>query len=285
MQRKNAKLFLRLVSFGLTLFAFYFAFSYSRDLVAEADFTGLKNHLVLLVAAFVCFGFFYGILSIHWLLACRIVRPETNNQQAATFFASQPYKYLPTSLFTFSFRAKFARDLGLPIKQSSYAQVIENFDILASGAFVGVTFYVLSESITSGVLLLMSASLILTALYLRKVSAKIPIIKKTLPLHQMVKLFLVMCTAWVVGGIAFQLVNASLGISQNIYISIAANAASYVISILAFFAPGGIGVREFVLNTFGIQNAPIVVWRLVTFTADMIFGLAGLVYVRLRSAK
>lgn len=279
LKTKRSTLF-RIINLILTVGLFYFAFIYVRELVRKADFNGLSGHYPLLVLAFLLFILFYAALSWHWLLVCRLVREDVRRKQALAFTASQPYKYLPTSLFTFSYRAKFAKQLGLPVKDSSYAQVIENFDIIAGGALVCLISWLMSVSYALGFAALALSLLAMYAVRFMKPSVTVPRMSLELPLYRLVLPFLLVMSAWVISGLSFLLVNRALGLHPDAWMVIAANAGAYAASILAFFAPGGIGIREVVLAAFSIANAPIILWRLLTFAADMTLGFASLIYVQ-----
>lgn len=285
MRNRTLKALARLVSAGLTIGVLYFAYVYGKKLIGSIQFDALEGNYWFLILSFLCFLAFYSILSIHWLLICRLVQRDTSNTQVGSFFASQPYKYLPTSLFTFSFRAKFAKQLGMPLRSSTYAQLLENLNIIGGGLLVGAVFYLLDENYLYAAAFLGVIVSSLVFLRRQKVVLTIPKIHKALPLYSMVVPLVVVCLAWVAGGISFILVNYSLGISPNIWMALAANALGYALSILAVFAPGGIGVREFVLVSLGIQNSAVVMWRILTFVADLLVGfgaLAALKFMRRR---
>jgi uncharacterized membrane protein YbhN (UPF0104 family) len=78
-------------------------------------------------------------------------------------------------------------------------------------------------------------------------------------------------------------VNYSLGLDIDPRLAISANAAGYAVSILAVFAPGGLGVREFTLYLFSVQNPAILLWRLITLAGDLLLGFGAVAYIRLRS--
>lgn len=278
MQNKAVKVFARFVSAALTLGVLYFAYVYGKKLLADAQFNSLDYWFLGL--SFVAFLAFYAILSVHWLLVCRIVQQDVPRIQIGSFFASQPYKYLPTSLFTFSFRAKFSKQLGLSVRRSTYAQLMENLNIVGGGLIVGATFYLLDKGFLYAAAFVVFTVIVMVLLYNRKTAMGIPIIRKTLPVHSMIVPLLVACLAWVVAGISFILISHSLGLSPNTWIAIAANALGYALSILAVFAPGGIGVRELVLVSFGMHGNAIIMWRILTFIADLSVGFVAVLYLK-----
>lgn len=272
MQKNNLNWSLKIINLVLTLGVFYFAYVYGRGLVRETDFTALHGRLWVLAFSFVLFGIFYLLLSIHWFRICRIIDPSCSKKQMLAFFASQPYKYLPTSLFTFSYRAKFARDVGLSLKKSTIAQLIENGSIFVSGFLVAGSLYAVSRH---------AAFIVLPALFLLIIYVFLPghitvtirHRKLKMPTRELLFNVAIASSAWVIAGLSFLGVNYALGLSIDPLLAIAANALAYVTGILAFFAPGGVGVREVILLFFSVASSAIVVWRLLTFVSDLLFGL------------
>jgi uncharacterized membrane protein YbhN (UPF0104 family) len=280
------KRYINIFNLLLTGLLFYFAFNYMAVLLSTANFeTLIGERWLFIVASFAIFVVFYVVFSYHWLLVCRLISKNVDNILILAFFASQPYKYLPTSLFSFSFRAKFAKDLGMGLKQSSYVQLLENFNILSSGALIATVFFVAHHSFTLGIALGLGSFFVAYFVHRRKFVLRLPKSKKIIPIYRMAPAFLVMCSVWIIGGTSFLLTNYAFGLNPNYLLAISGNAAAYVASILAFFAPGGIGVREFVLATFSIQATAIVAWRLLTFSADMLLGFLAVLYIKYKARR
>jgi|GEM_PF-1988693 len=285
MKKNNwLKLTFKVVNFILMVSVVFFAYIYGKSLVSKADFSGLDNNWWILVLAFVCFLLFYVTMSLHWLKVCRVVDPNTKTIQILSFFASQPFKYLPSSIFTFSFRAKYAKQLGMSVKKSTYAQLVENFNILGAGLVVSITFFVFLHSIILGIICLIIFAIILYLLMKFKIEITIPFIKKRrkLYVYKLVPSFLLMILTWTISGVSFWLVSDSLNYTINPCLAISANAAAFVVSILAVFSPGGIGVRELTLALFSIQNSVIIMWRLLTFITDIVVGVGVITYIAIR---
>lgn len=284
MKNRWLKPTLKVINVILMIGVVFFAYLYGKSLISKADFSGLYNNWWILVLAFVCFLIFYTIMSLHWLKVCRIVDPNTKPIQILSFFASQPFKYLPSSIFTFSFRAKYAKQLGMSIKKSTYVQLIENFNIIGSGLVVSTTFFAFSQSIILGLLCLIIFALVVYLSIKLKIEITVPFAKgrRKLYIYKLVPSFILMTCAWVVGGLSFWLVSDSLNYTINLSLAISANAVAFVISILAIFAPGGLGVRELTLALFTVQNSTIILWRLLTFVADIIVGGVAILYILIR---
>src|SRR5665811_1633710 len=107
MKNRWLKTTFKLVNIILIVGVFYFAYVYGTSLLKKTDFSGVVDNWWILTLAFVCFILFYTIMSFHWLKVCRIVEPSTKPIQTLAYFASQPFKYLPSSIFSFSFRSKY----------------------------------------------------------------------------------------------------------------------------------------------------------------------------------
>lgn len=281
----NKKLLLKLLNVFLTLAVVYFCFIYGDHLLDTADFSTLKDRWWMLILALILFLGYYLLAAIHWLWVCRIVKKNVGNSQAVAYAASQPYKYLPTNIFSVSYRAVYAKQLGMPLRDSTYAQLIENFNIVGSGIGVTVLFYAwyLNWMLGASVTILAAAVLGLCVYY--KLTLAVPFTKNKYKIHtySVIPSFLLMASAWFVGGVSFWLTAYSAGLPINFLLAISANAAGFVVSILAVFAPGGIGVRELTLSLFGVQNSAVVLWRLLTFTVDIVVG--GVIVILLKTKK
>lgn len=270
----------RIISMFLTVGVFCFAFVYGKELLANADMTGLQDRGYLLVLAFILFALSYVLSSWHWLRVCKTVNSTaTNNIQMLSFFASQPYKYLPTSIFSFSYRAKFAKELGLSIKDSSVTQFIENINLIGASIGTATLFYITSNYFVYGLILTGVLCIVAILIYEQNVVIKIPKTNRNIHLRIIIPNFALMMCSWVVAGTAFLMVNFAFGLSVNPLLIISANAAAQAASILAVFAPGGIGVRELTLSLFAASNSAIVMWRMITFAADMLLGFGAVIVI------
>jgi uncharacterized membrane protein YbhN (UPF0104 family) len=268
----------------LTIGALYFGVNYFVELVSEITRSKLGiNYFLVSLSGFV-FLLFYVLLSFHWYRLSSLFAGK-KNLQYLSFFASQPYKYLPTSLFTLSFRAKYAKDLGMDIKKSSLAQLIENLNMLSTGILVGAVFYLLSEK-QFLILGLLFAVIVSVWFFTPKklnlnIKSKVVSIDKN---YEFVNLSLT-SLAWIVSGFSFLILAKGLNVDIGIYEALSANALAYTLGILAFFAPGGIGVREWVFSLYSISNVAIVGWRIMTFCADMLLGFIAIGVIAIKKSR
>lgn len=280
MIKNKAKLLLRLTSACLTVALLYFVVSYGSGLISEADFSFQNGQYVSLLGAVLCFLIFYSLLSVHWYMSCRLMDDDTSRRQALAFFASQPYKYLPTSIFTFSFRAKFSRQLGVSVKKSTYAQAVENASIVGTGLIVGGIFYILESSPYFGIAVSAIVAGFLYIAWRSKATIVIPVVKKKASFENLVPMLALSCVAWLFAGLSFWLTAHSLGYSASIWAMVSINALSYSVGIIAFFAPGGIGVREVILLSGGVHTPTVVLWRILTLGIDIVTGIIAAIIIR-----
>lgn len=275
MQNQTTKKLASIVSLAFTAGMVYFAFLYGAELIRDADRAAVSIRSGYAFLSLSLFAVFYLLLSLHWLKLCQLVDREANNTQLLAFFASQPYKYFPTSLFTFSSRAKFARQCGVSLKKSSIAQALENMNIIIAGFITGITALLAERNPLAAVALIFA--LIITY-YLMPSRRTICIRKRELDLRKdfLIQTTLLTILAWVAAGLSLIFLVYAIGYEGLPLLTIiAANSLAYILGILAFFAPGGIGVRELVLVFYGLQAPVIIMWRILTFIFDIVTGLAA----------
>lgn len=279
----SKKLFFNICSLLLTILAVIFGFVYLGGLIDEARSFDYSINPLLLLISLAIFLLFYWILSKHWLYLSNVFK-NTNPKQDLAFYASQPYKYLPTSIFTFSFRAKYSKQLGMSIKSSSLAQLLENINLLGIGAYTALLFYLLSINILYGSALLVGTIFIMFIIP-DKINLSIRAKKLTINKYIEIKAVAMVFLAWIVSGLSFYVLNKGLGINIGLFDAISANSAAYSLGILAFFAPGGIGIREWVFSVFGIASISIVFWRILTFAVDMAVGVITILIIEKKSIR
>ncbi len=255
----------------LTSATVFLSVLYFRSLVDKMNEEAITVNYALCFASLILFVAFYGLLSFHWHRVCRSVDHSQNNQYMS-FFASQPYKYLPTSLFSFSFRANYARKLGMGLKDNAAAQLQENVNLLSMGIFVGVLFH----SVYLGYLWPLFLVLVVTIVVYGVTPTSFKVGYKKYSLHiqklEQAKNMSIVGVAWTVSGLSFYLLSRGVGFDVNTWSAIAGNSFAYTLSIFAFFAPGGIGVREGLFALYGFMGGAIISWRILTLCADLVLG-------------
>jgi uncharacterized membrane protein YbhN (UPF0104 family) len=252
-----------------------------NQLVSTVKPSILLNRPLEVGVSAVCFMLFYGLMSVHWKRICDNYVKFPQQQQWLAFFASQPYKYLPSSLFSFSSRAVYAQKLGLPLKQSSLVQIIENLNILLGGFTLAVILLAYVASPHLGILI--SALGILALAAARRIPlVRVPKTAYKIAGNHWVELFYLSITAWFFAGLAFYFMVLASGTTVSLVSAIAANALAMGLGIIAIFAPGGIGVREFVYSKFSISSTGIIMWRLWTIFIDVVVGLVAILLINRR---
>jgi hypothetical protein len=236
----------------------------------------------LLVIATGLFGVFYGALATVWLLVARMFQPTTLPRVAAGFFAAQPFKYLPTSVFSFSARVKYARDCGVATGSAIRATLLDAVLFIGSGAalWLATGSYVALIIVVS----VSFACLVIVARGWEKL-AGVPLVGRVLPPRRpsavdAAVVAALLGVAWLVSGVALYLVARAYDVPTDTFgiaDAIRSNAVSYAASIAAVFAPAGIGVREALLLEADLPASVIVSWRLLTTAVDLVAGSGAIV--------
>lgn len=263
----------------LALFCAVLAFAgtrLARDL-DELDELPQLGPTLLAVAA--C-ALFYLFISAAWVrLSGPVIGPRGTRLHMA-FLASQPYKYLPSSIFTFTARVRFARWAGLSWKRAAALSVLDGVLLAGSGAAIWVVG--LWPWGTVGVALLAVGvfggwtwiELVLDILWRRRGVTEPPRIDRV-QLFQVSGLY---SAGWIASGLAVSALavgfGADVGLSEATNI-VRINALAFAASILAVFAPAGLGVRETLLLSADLDAEVIVSWRIVTVGFDIIGGTVG----------
>lgn len=241
------------------------------------------------ISSIVAFILFYILQSVAWYSVLGMYSEKKQYILSTTFLASQVFKYLPSSIFSFSFRFIFVKRFGIGAKAVTKAILLENgFQI-----YTGLIFFCLFFGVYRPVFLLLVPLLlcmIYVSFYLAKHDKsyikKIPVVGKMCNftffsytrIHLILLLYL---SSWLLSGLSIYLFRYSVtGQSDNFFNISAAQALSYSASILAVFSPGGIGVKELVLQIGRISDNLILNWRVITVLIDIFVSAIaiGLIY-------
>lgn len=267
----NKKL-INIIQIVLTVLLVIFITAKAGDFLDQVDWQLIIDSWPFVLVAGVIFVCGYVIMAKHWLAVCRIVEPKASSNQTLAFFASQPYKYLPTSIFTFSSRATFASKLGMGLKQSTEAQVIENINLIGSSMLSGMILLLFIYNFLIGAIAAVIVVAICAAIWHKK-SIKIPLIKYNLDLRDWLKSLSIAAFGWLVIGFGFFVITSGIEGRFDPILAIAASDLATGLGILAVFAPGGIGVRELVFHYLTFASSTILIWRLTTFIVDIAIGM------------
>lgn len=255
----------------LTVVLVVFIFAKAEEFLDRVDWQVITDNWPAVIFSGLIFVCGYVVLALHWLKVCRIIEPNASSKQKLAFFASQPYKYLPTSFFTFSSRANFAYKFGMSVKHSSQAQLIENLNLIGSALIIGGILILLNTQIVLGLFVIIIASLACVLLWNQR-SLKLPKTTFVLDLRQWLKSLAVVSLGWLIIGLGFFVMVIGLEGRVEPLLSIAASNLATGLGILAVFAPGGIGIRELVFHYLSFASGTILIWRLTTFTVDIVIG-------------
>lgn len=255
----------------LTVVLVVFIFAKAGDFLERVDWQVIADNWPAVILAGLIFVCGYVVLAWHWLRVCRIIEPKVSPKQWLAFFASQPYKYLPTSFFTFSSRANFSYKFGMSVKHSSQAQLIENLNLIGSAFAIGGILILLNTQFILGLFVIIIAGLACLLLWNQK-SLRLPKTTFVIDLRQWLKSLAVVTLGWLIIGLAFFVMVIGIEGRVEPLLSIAASSLATGLGILAVFAPGGIGIRELVFHYLSFASGTILIWRLTTFTVDIVIG-------------
>jgi uncharacterized membrane protein YbhN (UPF0104 family) len=280
---KTMKKILKYIEIILTLALLIFIAIKAQDFLKSVDWSRIPDIWFSIFISSVLFTIGYSMLAQHWLLVAREIVPKITSSQRLAFFASQPYKYLPTSLFTLSFRAKYSKKLGMGLKDSSKAQIIENINMVGTALMLAGVLLLFFWNSFLGVIAIASLGFFAAILW-KNHHITIHIFKTGIKFHMRCWLKAVgwCLMAWSVVGCGFYVLAASLEPNVNIFKSIAASSLAIGSGMLVIIAPGGIGVREAVFASFGFIASTIIIWRCITFIVDIIIGFLSIYAIERR---
>lgn len=284
MNARTKKTLWGVLNLVLTVALLIFAYSYITDLIDKAQLSEVAINWGLIGASCLLFGASYIFFAYNWWLSSRLLDKTAGKDQTLAFLASLPFKYLPTSLFTFSSRAYFGKMLGLSLKQSSLALVFESISLIGANLCLFAVLYIMKLNLVAGTALLFIICLGMYAFLRLKKSITIRFQKRKLVVmtKELAKMLGLSAAGWLVCGLAFVTMVDALGISVSILGLLAANTIAFSVSMIAFFAPGGIGVRELIYAGFGVHSVAIIYWRILVFVLDFVIGVPAILLVRRR---
>lgn len=237
---------------------------------SDATLSVSEINLLLIAGAAILYGLFYVFMAINWAYVVHIVehRPIHWSQMWA-YFASQPYKYLPTSAFSISARSIYAKKIGgLKLSATAKAQLIENGAIFASGLII----IALVKTNLSLAVLIPLVLLIFVSLF----SVSFSPYRELRRAYKYVTLVFITAVAWLVGGLSLFTTLHSLGAAISFEDAIYLHAATILASIAAVLVPAGIGIREAILFSQNIGLPGVLLWRALSVVVDLATGIAAI---------
>ena len=240
--------------------------------LGRVDWLALAGALVFAAAATAAAG-------LIWLAILGSLGVRTQPSWAGIFFQAQLGKYIPGSVWQYASRAAVARRHGIPMRPVAVSLPIE---FVGSAVAAGVTGAFLLG--WWGAIVVAAVAALLLALE-RLCRSRGPVVLTTirsvllyLPLELLLGGSFWLCARGLVGAPA-----------RDLAFYIGAFAVAWLAGLVAFYAPGGIGVREAVLvallqSRIGSADALVVaaVSRLVLIVTDVTFAGIGTVIMRER---
>lgn len=272
----------RLFCVLLTVALLVFSYFYISRLLNQVDLGASTFNWFFVALSILLFVASCVFMSLNWWQSSKILNKNVSNDQPLSFLASLPYKYLPTSIFTFSSRAYFGVKLGLTFRQATFAQIFENASLMAAN----FSLFVILCAFATHVLIGMS-TLIIFAFCIRWFVLIHPKARLSFRSKKMVvdtKRFFVMylfsLAGWFLCGLSFVVLHLAIDEPISLLSILIANTIAFSAGMIAFFAPGGIGVREAIYGFFGIASVAILHWRLMIFIVDIVLGFIAWLLIR-----
>lgn len=256
----------------------------------------------LLILSFLLFILYVLATGILWGGLVRKIQNKYSFWQSCIINnIAQIGKYFPGKVWSYIGRWYIGRDYGLN-KKAVVVSIINEFVLFVTSGFIVSMpallpyFHNIYIKYTYGalcILILLFYQTIFDALLrlykkLKKVDIKIPKLTQGTVVYYLILYMLL----WSLGGFSFYLLAISFHFSSWSFSTFvdynALFAASYLISYIALFAPGGIGVREFIQNAYlpvigisGYQSAVLALFaRMISTTGDIVLYLASIVMLK-----
>jgi uncharacterized membrane protein YbhN (UPF0104 family) len=266
---RRRPLWLRVAQVVLVAAAVFFVAVYlvrSWSSIKDYDWTLRPGWLVLSAAAFLLFYFMQAVV---WWLVLRGVAVRCDFlTAAATWAKSIPARYIPGTVFMFVGRAWLSHAQGMPVDRVSAAMVYEQaLGVCSALVTVGLLFPFWEYHPGATALSLIAIPVIVVLLHprvFRPLAGRAlgvlhrPPLEVTLGFGTVVALLAYFVVSWFVAGLgAWLLGRAVTGLEVDaLPLVIAAYALAYVVGMVAFFIPSGIGVREAVLTASLAKQLP-----------------------------
>lgn len=214
---------------------------------------------------------------------------------------SQLGKYIPGGVWQFVARFAAYKDNNLSVKNMGVSFLVENLWMVLGSLFVSLFFLGISAPVTildqfgihltSSLLQIISiSSLVLFIIslivieFVVKTEYHQPKLKNVIP--QFVSQFLL----WVTLGVSFFVLFSKIGSLNDLFFTIGAFGISFLAGYVAIFAPGGIGIREYVavvLFSILFSSSEIGIYtimhRLLYTVVEFLLG--GIAYLLSRKKK
>jgi uncharacterized membrane protein YbhN (UPF0104 family) len=262
-------LWLRAAQIVLVAAAVFFVAAYlvrSWSTVKDYDWTLRPGWLALSAVAFLLFYFMQAVV---WWLVLRGVAVRCDLlTAAATWAKSIPARYIPGNVFMFVGRAWLSHAQGMPVDRVSAAMVYEQaLGVCSALVTVGLLFPFWEYHPGATALSLIGIPVIIVLLHPRVFGplagralrvAHRPPLEVTLRFRSVCALLAYFVVSWFVAGVgAWLLARAVTGLAVDaLPLVVVANALAYVVGMVAFFIPSGIGVREAVLTASLARQLP-----------------------------
>lgn len=237
----------------LTILAFIFIgkiFFDSRETIVDAL---LSSDPIFFISGIICFGVFFFIKSIIWIIILRTRGFSTDSKSTLFRYSlSEAKRYIPGSIFAFISRLDIHKS-DVPRKETVKGIGIEALLLSASALFVSVPalLYLISRNFVNH-------NLQIGFVFLIAIAAIVLFILKTSNLRSLIvsyfDSFALYVLAWIFYGLGSYLIALSMIPldPKNLTVMISFFTLSWLCGYLLFVTPMGLGIREIVI-TFALS--------------------------------
>jgi uncharacterized membrane protein YbhN (UPF0104 family) len=220
-----------------------------------------------------------------WLAILRRLGTSTRSRWVGVFFQAQLGKYIPGSLWQYAGRTALARAHQIPVRTVAISLPVEFAGSMLAAAVFSLLIFGWWGAVAIPVVLLAGGSV------LRRSSDSPSKTEGTWRVAGRVALRAtpLYIAAWPLTGISFWLVGRALVAAplRDVAVYTGAFAAAWAVGVVAFYAPGGLGVREAVLvailrGKIGAADALVLAAASRAVLAFVDVGLAGVGALLLR---
>jgi len=278
----------RYVKYVLIVLILFFSVLGIHEVLSRYDFYIPEMDLYLLfVALFICFlSYLLSIPIYKELLGIFNFSPPWANI-CSMAFVPQAGKYLPGSVFLYAGLMMYLKALGFSIKKGLFFLFVIQLLIILTSLLIAVSIDLITEQSLHLVIIILAvmAVLFLSVTGFRQFKG-VNVSNYLVAYHKIFLVIILLAGQIILSGLAFYFILYSMtDLSIQILPKIVfANSLATVSGILAFFAPGGIGVKEGVLfyymnqeiHVANIVIVAVVLFRIITICMDIF--LASLAY-------
>lgn len=305
--------FKKALGFGRSLLAFailLFLCKHLFELLQDINVKSIAFNPFFLLTSYAILFVYHLVYIIPWLTIYRNTTSEPVSFLSSwtLIHLSEPGKYLPGKVGQFVGMAALCRSLNISRDEAIASTLLHLAIKCLLGCFIGIPFILSPESreyllnilskfwhssfrISVIILVIIGLGVVFLIVFRNQLSSKIPYLKKVIPgifsFNKLLQLIVIHLLLWVCACVSFFLFVRSVYPIRIVQLPIISSIypLAWSIGFMSFITPGGLGVREGVLNAFLTTCLPPVTATLVALLSrlwlivlELILAGIGLVY-------